>query len=420
MACHSPKANSSRKAFTLIELLVVIAIIAILSVVVILTLNPAELLRQSRDSSRLSDMATLTSALGIFAANNTVAGALGSASTTYVSIADPSATSTLGDQCQGLGLSSLPTGDAYFCPASTTSRTTNGLGWIPVNFTTIPSGSPLGNLPVDPTNTTSTGLFYTYTTDGSANYEVTALVESQKYKGQLNLNPTNSFFPEVITKGNSLSLSELFNPTGLVGYWNLDEGSGTIAYDISGNGDNGTWSGTAPYYTSGKVGAYAGKFNGSNNALIANNVSPANLTVSFWIQDPTPNLDYNGIIDAGKNQTPQDWYFIDSNTGCGNGQGLIFSALADGAEICYNWGDGGWHMVTGVYSAASTTEYLYIDGVLKGSNNSGARKTPQSYPLDIGKSNGAGGFFTGTLDDIRIYNRAMSVAEIQAIYTAEK
>ena len=51
----------SRKAFTLIELLVVIAIIAILAVVVVLTLNPAALLQQSRDSSRLSDMQTITS-----------------------------------------------------------------------------------------------------------------------------------------------------------------------------------------------------------------------------------------------------------------------------------------------------------------------------------------------------------------------
>jgi prepilin-type N-terminal cleavage/methylation domain-containing protein len=49
--------------FTLIELLVVIAIIAILSVVVVLSLNPAEMLRRGRDSNRLSDMDTLTHAL---------------------------------------------------------------------------------------------------------------------------------------------------------------------------------------------------------------------------------------------------------------------------------------------------------------------------------------------------------------------
>ena len=50
--------NSPKKGFTLIELLIVIAIIAILAVVVVLVLNPAELLRQSRDSQRLSDIST--------------------------------------------------------------------------------------------------------------------------------------------------------------------------------------------------------------------------------------------------------------------------------------------------------------------------------------------------------------------------
>ncbi|HEY4525527.1 MAG TPA: prepilin-type N-terminal cleavage/methylation domain-containing protein, partial [Candidatus Paceibacterota bacterium] len=48
-----------RKSFTLIELLIVIAIVAILSTVVIITLNPAELLRQSRDSVRLSDLSLM-------------------------------------------------------------------------------------------------------------------------------------------------------------------------------------------------------------------------------------------------------------------------------------------------------------------------------------------------------------------------
>src|SRR3989338_10096227 len=52
--------------FTLIELLVVIAIVAVLSVVVVLALNPAELLRQARDSNRISDLATLKSALSFY------------------------------------------------------------------------------------------------------------------------------------------------------------------------------------------------------------------------------------------------------------------------------------------------------------------------------------------------------------------
>src|ERR1017187_9821679 len=176
-----------RSAFTLIELLVVIAIIAIISVVVVLTLNPAELLRQSRDSSRLSDMATMNSALGIYAED--VGGSMGTPSTTYISIPDPSATSTLGDQCQGLGLpaQSTSSGWSYQCGASSSYRNVNGTGWTPLNFTQISSGAPVGSLPQDPINQTSSNLFYTYTTDGNT-YEATAVMESQKYRTQISTN----------------------------------------------------------------------------------------------------------------------------------------------------------------------------------------------------------------------------------------
>src|ERR1035438_7180198 len=84
-----------RKGFTLIELLVVIAIIAVLAIVVVLTLNPGQLLMQARDSNRLQDLATIQSALSLFRTDQPNA-SLGAASTTYISLPDPSATSTLG------------------------------------------------------------------------------------------------------------------------------------------------------------------------------------------------------------------------------------------------------------------------------------------------------------------------------------
>jgi len=127
-----PKGN--RSAFTLIELLVVIAIIAILAVVVILTLNPAELLRQSRDSSRLSDLATLTSAINLY--NTDQSGSpgfsLGSSSVTYVSIPDPAATTTAGTNCSGLGIP-FTLGGSFQCAASTDhpTRTTTSVSAVP-------------------------------------------------------------------------------------------------------------------------------------------------------------------------------------------------------------------------------------------------------------------------------------------------
>jgi prepilin-type N-terminal cleavage/methylation domain-containing protein len=181
--------TDSHSAFTLIELLVVIAIIAILAVVVVLTLNPAELLRQSRDSNRLSDLATLTSAINLYNADQGGASgySLGTPGVTYISVPDPAATTTAGSDCTGLG---FPSGGAFHCAASSTYRTASSTGWIPVNFANISSASPISNLPIDPVNTTSSNLYYTYQTDGTT-FKLRAIPESTKYLAQAATNQTS-------------------------------------------------------------------------------------------------------------------------------------------------------------------------------------------------------------------------------------
>ena len=173
-----------RSGFTLIELLVVIAIIAILTVVVVLTLNPAAMLQQGRDANRLSDMDTLARALNLFQADQAVVSgsrSLGTSTVIYVSLPDPVATTTTGSNCATLGLPLLPAGYSYHCAGPNFYRRTDGTGWIPVNFSTVTTGSPLGQLPADPTNALSSRLYYAYTTNGSQ-YEVMAPMESTKYQ----------------------------------------------------------------------------------------------------------------------------------------------------------------------------------------------------------------------------------------------
>lgn len=221
--------------FTLIELLVVIAIIAILAVVVVLTLNPAELLAESRDSTRISDMSTLSDAINLLLLDqpNTTTG--GDPSDCYLTIPTTTyavpwwTTDNYTDDLMGGGSGDPSTwfqgnyaivheseveseneswdgGDFGAClyafnnygpvvPISSTvqAKAIDGTGWIPFDFTSMSAGSPIPTEPIDPVNqpgtcsgTSSTvslsscGLFYSYMNNGTG-FGISAFMESKKY-----------------------------------------------------------------------------------------------------------------------------------------------------------------------------------------------------------------------------------------------
>ena len=148
------------KGFTLIELLIVIAVLAVLSAAVVLVLNPAELLKQSRDSTRISDLAAINSALALWTAD--------------VSAGTWNATTT----CSVAGATKPFVGGSACLIA--TSSAVNGTGWVNVDLTAITGGSPLSRLPLDPLNTTTN--FYAYRSSSTVGkYKLAANVESTKY-----------------------------------------------------------------------------------------------------------------------------------------------------------------------------------------------------------------------------------------------
>jgi len=174
-----------KKGFTLIELLIVIAILVILAVVVILTLNPAQLLAQARDSQRMSDMSTLKSAISLYladvATSSTNCG-MGNLNTAYISAANATTTSSI-------VLARYPIyGAGMIVATSSTPKNINGTGWIPINFTLISSGAPIGSEPIDPVNTlgngTSTSYFYAFAISPSSTcaFQLSAHMESQRYQ----------------------------------------------------------------------------------------------------------------------------------------------------------------------------------------------------------------------------------------------
>lgn len=160
--------TDAQKGFTLLELLIVIGIIAILSVTLILVLNPGETLKKSRDVQRISDMATLKTALGLYVTSTAVP-ALGSAN--LVCLTGAAATAQIGYSaisgavsCAANVAEGADTGATFvsagdFCWNQTTvalATVVDGTGWVTVNLGGMTGGSPIASLPLDPVNTTLT------------------------------------------------------------------------------------------------------------------------------------------------------------------------------------------------------------------------------------------------------------------------
>lgn len=415
-----------RFAFTLIELLVVIAIIAILAVVVVLTLNPAQLLAQARDANRVSDLSTLNSAINLYQVD-VAGGTLGTSSVVYTSL--PSATST----CD-LGLMVLPSGYTYGCSSNAHYRSINGSGWVPLSFNKISAGAPFGVLPVDPTNESSSGLYYTYTTNG-AQYELTASMESTKYQTNVvSVNGQSGF----LAKGTNLNLNPInYSPNsflnqGLVGYWPLNEGTGTTFYDLSGNGNNGTLY-NGPVWTTGKVWKYALQFEpnfptltdqyvnlGTGLQQYVQGTSP--VTFSMWYYLPSIQSGSDGwpVIFGNSRGSPRNGYDVFISTGSTPPAGRFYFERFFGGStqaVYSSVASVGWHFVTATYNGAVMS--LYIDGVLASSTPSTGSISPNE-PLFLGNDGNYPLYGYGTVSDFRVYDRALSASEIQALYTMQK
>lgn len=410
--------SSSLSSFTLVELLIVIGILAILTAAVVLVLNPAELLRRSRDTTRMSDMASIYSAVSL-ALTQDPSLFLGIASTVYVSLPDTSSS------CANLGLPSLPSGYSYRCASATTSSQVNGTGWLPINFVSSSIGG-LPKLPIDPVNTTSSGFYYyTYITNGTQ-YQLSSLMESSKYTTQESLD--GGADPVQYEVGTNLSLAPFLH--GLVGWWNFDEASGSIAYDYSGYGNHGTMYASSTivdlHTSSGcKIGR-CGNFNGIDNLVTAQGGSVMipdgkgnAMTVMAWA--------YKTNINGGMVAYQNGPFFLSMGTVMGSGGTEIHTPNNwKGVSSSQSLNINTWYHLAITYDSQKNLITNYVNGVQDGTGYQTGLLNPALSCVGIGYATWGGcsgpltNFFPGLIDDIRVYNRALSDAEIKALYNATK
>lgn len=218
------------------------------------------------------------------------------------------------------------------------------------------------------------------------------------------------------------SINLYVEPAGLVGYWPMNEGAGPTVHDVTPNNNDGTTSGS-PTWAQGKING-ALSFSGSNSSVDMGagsqttlNFAASDFSVSFWINPAS--------ISGGGEDVMSIWP-AGGSTGS-------FSIATVGTQMLmflnnlntYRYSSTGalsagtWTHV--VFVKKSTTNFdVYINGVLSdgalaGSIPSSVSSAANDFKIDIGRYNIN---FSGLIDDVKIYNRALSADEIEANYQA--
>ena len=239
--------------------------------------------------------------------------------------------------------------------------------------------------------------------------------QTRFFNKELSPGEINSLYNETATSAASGTID---NPSTIAYYKMNDASDETKSY-------NGTAS-NVDFNVQGKYG-FAGKFNGSSSYISTNLYQERIGSFSFWMKrDSTPSssemlVAYNGASSALKGffaqlQTDGDIRLV-LNKGTSGTNGL--SIYSSGV----NTSDGSWHHVAvawDITTQGSTNSYLYIDGSLNVSGtaddgNWTSGNSSDTYIFGSGSTSNSQ-VFEGSLDQVRIFNRVISAAEVTTLY----
>jgi hypothetical protein len=203
---------------------------------------------------------------------------------------------------------------------------------------------------------------------------------------------------------------------GLVGWWNFDEGPGPTAFDASGNGNNGTLTGGVQWVAQETGGAL--EFDGSSGYVTIpfseslNLLNAGDFTLTAWFKaDAIPPENKEVFQQGDGNGTGRTWLFAASGTGeirtyVGGGNTLSTVNLEADA-----WFHGAVVVTEG---GATDTIQLYVNGQPVGAPGQRGMESCEG-PYFIGCHKNLTNFWDGLIDDVRLYNRALSAEEIKAM-----
>jgi hypothetical protein len=201
-------------------------------------------------------------------------------------------------------------------------------------------------------------------------------------------------------------------PTGLVAAYNFNQGSGTQLLDVSGMGNNGTITG-AQWNTAGRSGG-ALQFNGTSNSVAvadANSLDLTNgMTIEAWVYPTVQPTGWRTIV--AKETAGAVVYYMHAGSDSSNRPatggrfGNAEQVLYGGTRLAANT----WVHVAATYDGIA--QRLFINGVQVATRNQTGALGTSTGVLRIGGNSVYGEYFQGRIDDLRIYNRALTAQQI--------
>jgi len=201
----------------------------------------------------------------------------------------------------------------------------------------------------------------------------------------------------------------------LVGWWKMDDGSGTTAVDSSGNGNHATFTGTIAWVP-GKIGGGVHLDGATSYADIAADPSlvvmnRGGFTFLAWINTDALDGAHQYVFQQGDgNGTGRSWLFLftDAEIRTFVGGGPTQSGVFAEAQEWYHAG----FVVT--EQGATDSIQMYVNGQPAGAaGQRGMEDCEGAYFIGRHKNFAAGSVWTGVLDELRMYNRALTTEEVQ-------
>jgi len=214
-------------------------------------------------------------------------------------------------------------------------------------------------------------------------------------------------------------------PLGIVSLWKFDEGSGSVAYDSVDTNDGTIY---GPTYTTGIVGD-ALSFDGVDNYVNVGNdasltsLTPSAMTIEAWVYNTqlisTTGIDLRTIV-AQRPYGQDKGYGLQYGyvAGYGVDDYIVTIAFFGGYQgiVKQNISPNQWHHIAGVFDNNIAT--IYINGEAQTTTNIGSGYTTSNDDVIIGRHGNWASrydYHKGIIDEVAIYNRALSAEEIAAL-----